>query len=110
MPLPFLYTVPTSVDELRRFFFWHQADHLEIQQAILKAGVNLPVRVLEPVDLDSITAWDEQHQQTHNEVNGALGLVGQDLGGFNYRNADKLREWVYLNAQEHLAQRSALKI
>lgn len=111
MPIPFLFSTPSSPAELRRFFFWHANDHLEIQQAVQKQkSINIFGRVLDPVDLRQLDAWIEQHQQAHNDTNEALKLNGQDLTNFDPRNADKLREWVYLNAEEHLAMRQALAI
>lgn len=111
MPLPFLFTVPNSMPELRRWFFWNAADHLEIQQAVQKQkSINMVVRVLDPVDLRSIELWSEQHQQAHNDANNAIGLNGTDLTDFSLKNREKLREFIFSNAQEHQAMRQSLGI
>jgi hypothetical protein len=113
MPLPFIFNAPTDGASLRRFFFMHASDHTEIQQATLKQkGVNIFARVLDPVDTndDAFSAWVELHQQAHNDANAALKLNGQDLTDIELKDPDKLREWIWENAEEHQALRQTLGI
>lgn len=113
MPVAFLYTTPTSPSELRRFFFYNASDHNEINLAILKQkSVNIFGRVLDPVDTSetAFQSWVEQHQQAHNDINSALKLNGQDLTDIELKNPNKLRDWIFVHASEHLAMRQALAI
>src|SRR6516164_5192954 len=104
MPLPFLFGVPRGLADLRRFFFWQAADHTEIQQAILaQKGANIFARVLDPVDLSALDIWIELHQQAHNDANSALGLSGSDLSDFDPAKPEKLKDWTFVHAEEHLA-------
>jgi hypothetical protein len=111
MPLPFLFDITASDANLQQFFFWNAQDHIEINQAIQRQrGNNLFERVLDPVDRKAIDIWLELHQQSHNDINTVLGLSGFDLSDVDFSNRTRVREWINLHAQEHLAMRQALKI
>ena len=111
MPLPMLFDITASEASLAQFFFWNAQDHIEISQAVQRQKtVNLFQRVLDPVDKDAIDAWMELHQQSHNDINAVLGLSGNDLSDLDFSNERRVREWINLHAQEHLAMRQALKI
>jgi hypothetical protein len=111
MPLPFLFDITASGASFEQFFFWNAQDHIEINQAIqAQRGNNLFARVLDPVDKQAMDVWLELHQQSHNDINGVLGLSGNDLSDVDFSNPSKVREWINLHAQEHQAMRQVLKI
>jgi hypothetical protein len=111
VPLPALFDITSSDASIEQFFFWNAQDHIEISQAVqAQKTVNLFQRVLHPVDMQAIDLWLELHQQSHNDINQVLGLSGNDLSDLDFSDPRKVREWMNLHAQEHLAMRQALKI
>src|SRR5215475_6085630 len=109
MPLPFIVAINPGDDELNQWAFNHWQDHLEILQAIRKQrGVNLESLAIWPINWNDPKNFLEAHQVMHNDMNGVLRLVGDDLSVVNFVNDDQRNAWIYLNGQEHRAARGVL--
>jgi hypothetical protein len=113
LPLPFLFSIPGDDERaLQQFMFWHEFDHFEINAALQsQRNVFVPSRILYPFNIEGVSEWLEQHQQTHNDINAALGVpTGADLSQLDLRDGRSIQAWVYQNAQEHSAMRAVLAI
>lgn len=111
MPLPFILNIPQEDTGWDQWAYWHDRDHIEIHDAIFKLkGINLPIYVIYPVDRQGFQGWLERHQQYHNDMNGVLGLNGDDLTGLDPNKAAELQAWLWLNFSEHQNARTNLAI
>lgn len=111
MSLNQLLFLPENDRDLKAWFFYHQAEHLRIRTAIQQQGhLNLPIYVLDPVDMQHIDRWLNDHQSAHNDFNAALGLASNDLTSVNFSDRLQRNAWAFYNYEEHLAACQALKI
>ena len=111
MGLPDLFYPPDGADGWREFWFNHFQDHLEIVQAIQKkAGIPLTVYIITPWNDQDAESILESHQQYHNDMDQVLGIAGNDLSSVDFKKANELKSWVYLNYQEHMSAHSILDI
>lgn len=111
MGLPNLLGIPPGPMGWQEFLFNHWQDHLQIIQAIqAQTGQQLIVYDLEGFNPDAASDWLDRHQNAHNDMNGALGLAGQDLEAVDLRNDHEREAWLFTNFEEHQAVRSTLKI
>lgn len=111
MSLPSIFTQPQSDDDWTAWAWNHAANHYDaINAAFVNKGAQLTQFVLSPLDKNSLGTWLYQHQITHNEINQALGLQGNDLLNFDLKDPDQLAEWLRLNGSEHQAFSAALGI
>ena len=102
MSLAALYNVPKTAQGVAEFAFNNRMSHLTINQAIQAAGggvIALPV--LDPIPLDDIQNWAQQHQILHDAMNSVLGLEGNDLTDVDWHNLQQVEAWIRLHAQEH---------
>lgn len=96
---------------LEQWALHHSAEHDEVRQAIqTQKSTVIPARELYPVNWQDWTAWAMRHQLAHNEENGVLGIAGTDLQSVDFRNKKDAEEWHFNHFQEHLQQRTVLKI
>lgn len=68
---------------------------------------NLTAYPLDPIPADT-HQWLIWNQQTHNDMNGALGLQSSDLQDADFTKADSVKDWIYLHFLEH--QTAALEL
>lgn len=102
MALATLYNVPTTPEEFNIFSFANSDEHTNIVRAlIVQYNVPSPVYVLDPLPLQDMGTWLEQHQILHNIMNGVLGTNSNDLTDVDFKDQDQLAEWIWLHAQEH---------
>src|ERR1700691_3487101 len=79
----------------------HSRDHQEIRQAIqAQKGVNLTDWQLSPIAWQDWDSFALRHQNTHNDMNGVLGLNGTDITSVNFEKPEAAYEWNY----EHFAE------
>ena len=111
MGLPNLVYPPPGDAGWQEYWFQHFQDHLEIMQGIQEQqNVKLTEYSIDPwtdADKDGILG---RHQQYHDDMNARLGLSGSDLSELSFKSEDQLKQWVYLNYQEHRNARSTLGI
>jgi hypothetical protein len=105
-----LLNVPTTPGEWTIFSFAHAQVHQAIRNALNANGIPTGNYVLDPINTDAIAEWLEAVQQTHTEMNSALGLQSNDLTGVDFRDSRQAEAWIYLNWQEDNAAMAALKI
>jgi hypothetical protein len=114
MPNSSLLNVPSSQEDWDRWSFNHAQEHINIIQAIQKQkNIQLTQYQLDPVNMSNPLAMQdflERHQQTHIDMDGALGLQSTDLQDVDLSDKKKLEAWVYSNFLEHYAANQALEI
>lgn len=111
MALATLYNVPSSDNELNVFSFSNQNEHTKIAANILKTfGVVVPSYVLDPIPINDMGVWLQQHQNLHNIMSGVVGSNANDLTDVNFRDKDQLSQWIWLHAQEHYQVAATLKL
>lgn len=111
MALATLYNVPSSANELNVFSFSNQNEHVKIAAAFqLQVSVTTPQFVLDPIPLNDMGVWLQQHQVLHNIMNGLLGTNSNDLTDVNFRDPSQLSEWIWLHAQEHYQAADILRL
>jgi len=105
-----LLNIPKTPEEWLRWGWHHAEHHQEIQQAIAKQGVNLTIYVLYPLPEEDVGGWLLRHQQTHLDMDGALGLQSVDLQGVDLKDERQLQAWIWSNYLEHQAAGAKLRI
>jgi hypothetical protein len=97
-----LLNVPASEQEWMVWSFSNMDHHRQIIRAIgAQKNVDLNLYILDPIPFFSLLTWLEQHQQTHNDMDGVLGIAGFDLSGLDVNNPGQVAAWVKLHWQEH---------
>lgn len=62
----------------------------------------LTVYILDPIPDFDLQNWLRRHQQSHNDVNSALGVQGTDLTDVDFEKQDEREAWAELHAAEHV--------
>lgn len=97
-----LLNIPRSEQDWNIWAFNHRDHHDLIRKAIVQnGGPNLPEYQLDPINFGDVKSWLERNQQTHDDMNGVLGLQSSDLEGVDFTNRNQLAAWIYLHWQEH---------
>ncbi len=111
MGLANLFRPEPGDDGWQDYWFNNWIDHQDIQQAIQKLlAVNQEIYIIQPWLNSDAPAILQRHQQFHNDMNGALGLSGQDLSSLDIKSEKAIEEWVYVHYQEHMAAHQILNI
>lgn len=106
-----LMMVPNSPQDWAVWSLHHKLDHDEIQLACnAQLGTKSNQYCLDPIPMDQIQEWLTRNQQSHNEMNGPLGLQGTDLEDVDFNDKRQLEAWIFLHYQEHYSARSKLRI
>ena len=111
MGLANLFRPAPGDDGWQEFWFNNWIDHQDIQQAIqAQLSVNQEIYIINPwLDSDA-SAILQRHQQFHNDMDGALGINGEDLSSIDFKNQRAIEEWVFQHYQDHLAAHQILGI
>lgn len=111
MGLPNLYQPPEGQRGWQEYWFNHFQDHVEIVQAIRKQlNIDLPVYIIDPWSEFDQSGILERHTQFHNDMNLVLGIPGNDLSTVDFKKANEVKAWVYLNYTEHQNAHASLAI
>ena len=94
----------------QEFWFYHYQDHLEIVQALAKLNFQVTNYIIDPWTTDNKEQILELHQQYHNDMNQILGIAGSDLSELDFKKANEVKAWLYLNYNEHLGVHTTLDI
>ena len=106
-----LLDVPDEEAKLREWLFQNAEHHQLIQGAIQRqVGKNLPLYVLDPVNMRQFDKWLQDHQAAHTDFNSLLGLQSNDLESVKWDDPIQKRAWGNIHYLEHLAVASVLKI
>jgi hypothetical protein len=82
------------------------AEHHQLVSEKLNSGANpagVEFYILNPIDPHFIQDWLLQHQKSHDAINAALGVIGNDLQAVDFRDRRQVRAWLDLNFAEHSA-------
>lgn len=110
MSIQLLLNVPLTPGDWTRWSFAHAQVHRAISQALAANNVATVDFILDPINPQAIEEWLSRVQETHTEMNSALGLQSSDLTGVDFNNAAQTVAWIYLNWQEDNAAMQALRI
>lgn len=106
-----VFNIPRTPDELKVWATVHATHHRDINRAIYQiTGLNLPEFVLDPIDPDNTSVWEDQHQVMHNNQDEILGISGFDLSEVDFKDEEFLTGWITLNANEHFQASNILGI
>lgn len=111
--LPALLNIPQSQADWHIWSFNHRDQHDLIRQAIqAKYNINLQAYQLDPIPehQDGITEWLENNQQSHDDMNGVVGLQSSDLESVDFNNQSQKEAWIFLHYNEHYSVAAALDI
>src|SRR5574337_833033 len=105
-----LLRIPGAGPEgLATWAFWNAQDEEDVRSLIQQFGKgNLPSYVLDPMNTTDPTGWLVTHQQSHNDKNAALGLVGANLLDLDWSNKAQVDSWIFLNFMDHSAWHLAI--
>src|SRR5665213_2751313 len=82
--------------------FAHRLSHQAIRQAIMaQKGINLPEYLLDPIDFSAIGGFLQRNQQSHVEMDGALGFQSEDLQTVDLKDEEQKIAWIDSHYQEH---------
>lgn len=110
MSIQNLLNVPLTPGDWTRWSFAHAQVHRAIRQALAAENFGTGDYILDPINPQAIEEWLSRVQQTHTEMNAALGLQSNDLTGVDFNDAAQTVAWIYLNWQEDNAAMQALKL
>lgn len=111
MALATLFNVPGNDTEMNVFSFNNQAEHVKIASALqTKFKLPIPNFILDPLPLNDMGTWLQQHQTLHNIMNGTLGTNSNDLTDVSFKDQKQLSEWIWLHAQEHYQAANILRL
>lgn len=109
-----LLDIPPGQAGMNTFLWQHGNDHLEILQGVQAQFqiqlVERPLYILNVKDEIDVQTWLELHQQSHDDFDSVLGIVGNDLTSVDFKNPQQVKAWIWLNAQEHQNARQILEI
>lgn len=107
---------PKNMFSWESFWFANQDSHEKIRERIValseEAGeiIQISSFVLYPVTDISFEAFEQIHQQAHNEMNLILGLGGNDYTGLDLEDPRALEAFVALHGQNHRLAEDVLRI
>ena len=97
-----LFNVPRTDRELAQFSFANNDEHIKIATALQnQKGIYIPSYILDPILPENKDQWLNAHQDIHNYIDNALGIVGNDLSEVDFNNPGQVASWIWLHAQEH---------
>lgn len=95
------------------FSFANADHHTLVTQAInetLPQQRALTFYVLDPISELDLQNWLRRHQQSHTDINSALGIQGSDLTDVDFRNQEEREAWSELHWSEHQQWQAATGI
>jgi hypothetical protein len=106
-----VFNVPTTPQELAQWSFLHMALHRDENLAIRRQNnILLPEYVLDPMDLTPNSAWFQQHQLMHNNIDQILGVAQFDLIDVDWSDPAQRVGWIQGHAQLHQQETKALDV
>lgn len=104
MALATIFNSPREKTDRLIWSFANADHHLDVLNAIAKQKNILLARYLldpipdQPLGMES---WLQTHQQAHNDINGVLGVKGNDISDVEFNNEAQVLAWTWLHATEH---------
>lgn len=108
---PSLLNPPVDRLSLGRWSFINQWEHSQIAEQI-QSQFSIPqlTYILDPISEDDFRSWLWRHQETHNAMNSALGIQGNDLTDVDFQNREQVESWIWIHANEHIQATAILGI
>lgn len=105
-----VFNIPGTPAELAQWSFLHTALHRsEIQAVFRQKHLILTEFVLDPIDTTSNSAWFQQHQQMHDDVDQATGVAQFNLIDVDWSDDGQRLGWFQSHAQLHQQETNALE-
>ncbi len=99
-----LYNVPVDPVSWAQFSFHNRDEHDLAAIAIREQkDVTINAYILDPIPPNDPGLWLRSHQNSHNEINTALGTAGNDLSAVDIKNPGQVENWIQNHASEHRA-------
>lgn len=100
---------PPTEQGLNEWMFHHVQHHRAIISAARASrGAVLAEQMIFPYSPRDKDNWLELHQDMHNDMNGLLGISGNDLSEVDFGNRKQREAWHSLHYFEHLAAATSL--
>lgn len=98
-----LFNIPENESDFQIFSFHNQDMHRQIVNALAaQKNITLPLYPIDPIPFGDLAGWAIIHQALHNDLTGALGIVGNDFSSIDPQNKSELAAWIFLHAEEHV--------
>jgi hypothetical protein len=105
MSIANLLNIPNKEDvhSFDFFSFSNMDQHRIVTEAILaKHNVGIELYPLDPIPFFALPDWLRLHQQSHNAINGVLGVDGVDLTSVDFQDEAEIGAWLRLHENEHV--------
>jgi hypothetical protein len=94
----------SSDEDFAGFAFANDTHHRLITQNInlqIPQARALTFYILDPVPEIDLQSWLRRHQQSHSDINAALGIQGSDLTDVDFKKTEERESWSELHYSEH---------
>lgn len=88
--------VPREPDDWSLWTYNYQDAVHTIDQRLSSLGISIAQYQLDPLPGNDVDNWLSRVQQSHNDINAALGFQGNDLSSVDITNIRELEPWVWL--------------
>lgn len=99
-----IFNPPVDHYSLSIFAFANADLHTRTIEQIFTASsgsIRLQNYLLDPLDPNALENWLSAHQQAHNDLNRHFGLEGNDLTDVDFKDPERLMNFVFLHGHEH---------
>jgi hypothetical protein len=95
--------IDDSPGGLDRWSLSHAAHHDKITEFLnaTAAAPGIGFFILDPINRRDTQQWLLDHQESHNLINSAFGISGNDLQDVDFADPNQVRAWLDLNFAEH---------
>jgi hypothetical protein len=106
-----VWNVPSNEDELARWGVLHMILHRDqIRAALNKYNTILPEYVLDPVDTSPNSAWFQNHQTMHDNIDALTKVAPFNLLDVDLSKESQLIGWIQGHAQLHQQESNVLGV
>lgn len=106
-----IFNIPTTDAELATWSTLHMILHRGENRAVFEQfNVLLTEFILDPIDPSPNSAWFQQHQTMHNNIDALVGVAQFDLIDVDWTNAAQRAGWFQGHAQLHRQETDALEV
>jgi hypothetical protein len=111
MSIADVWNVPSDPNELARWSVLHMILHRDQNRAaISKYNTILPEYALDPVDTSQYSAWFQNHQTMHNNVDALTGVPQFNLLDVDFDDEAQRIGWIQNHAQLHQQESNVLGV
>lgn len=111
MSLASIFNIPGDAPTMAAWSFSHMAHHRDIIRRLYQTrGLVLDEYAIDPINMDNIKGFLDQHQIMHQQFSSVLGLPGFDLAEVTWTDRGQRGVWIDLNARAHRAASDLLGV